>query len=55
MHVPTHLYSRTRFGMHMPGGRGFVAKVQLGLSNYNSNQALNAILTRAELVEGAPG
>jgi Fic family protein len=32
---------------------GFVQKVKLGRSNYYINQALNAILTRSEMVEGA--
>lgn len=32
---------------------GFVQKVKVGRSNYYVNQALNAILTRAEMVEGA--
>lgn len=34
---------------------GFVQKVKLGRSNYYINLALNAILTRAEMVEGAQG
>lgn len=34
---------------------GFVKKVKVGRSNYYVNLALNAILTRAELVEGAQG
>jgi len=34
---------------------GFVQKVKMGRSNYYINQALNAILTRAEMVEGAQG
>jgi Fic family protein len=34
---------------------GFVQKVKVGRSNYYINQALNAILTRAEMVEGAQG
>jgi len=34
---------------------GFVRKVKVGRSNYYINQALNAILTRAEMVEGAQG
>jgi Fic family protein len=34
---------------------GFVQKVKIGRSNYYINQALNAILTRAEMVEGAQG
>jgi Fic family protein len=34
---------------------GSVQKVEVGRSNYYINQALNAILTRAEMVEGAQG
>jgi Fic family protein len=34
---------------------GFVQKVKVGRSNYYINQALNPILTRAEMVEGAQG
>jgi Fic family protein len=34
---------------------GFVQKVKVGRSNYYINRALNAILTRADLVEGAQG
>lgn len=34
---------------------GFVQKVKQGRSNYYINQALNVILTRAEMVEGAQG
>jgi Fic family protein len=34
---------------------GFVQKVKVGRSNYYINRALNAILTRAEMVEGAQG
>jgi len=34
---------------------GFVHKVKVGRSNYYVNVALNAILTRADLVEGAQG
>jgi len=34
---------------------GFVQKVKVGRSNYYINLALNAILTRAEMVEGAQG
>ncbi len=34
---------------------GFVQKVKVGRSNYFINRALNAILTRAEMVEGAQG
>lgn len=34
---------------------GFVRKVKVGRSNYFINQALNVILTRAEMVEGAQG
>lgn len=33
---------------------GFVNKLKVGRSNYYVNQALNAILTRSELVEGTP-
>jgi Fic family protein len=34
---------------------GFVRKVKMGRSNYYINLALNAILTRAEMVDGAQG
>jgi response regulator of citrate/malate metabolism len=34
---------------------GFVQKVKVGRPNYYVNRALNAILTRAEMVEGAQG
>jgi Fic family protein len=34
---------------------GFVQTVKIGRSNYYVNRALNAILTRAELVDGAQG
>ena len=34
---------------------GFVQKVKVGRSNYYINQALNAILTKAEMVEGSQG
>ena len=34
---------------------GFVQKVKVGRSNYYINQALNTVLTRAEMVEGAQG
>lgn len=34
---------------------GFVQKVKVGRSNYYINQALNAILTKAEMVDGAQG
>jgi Fic family protein len=34
---------------------GFVQKVKVGRSNYYINQALNAVLTRPEMLEGAQG
>lgn len=34
---------------------GFVRKVKIGRSNYYINLALNAILTRQDMVEGAQG
>ena len=37
------------------GEAGFVRKVKVGRSNYYINTALSAILTRAEMVEGAQG
>ncbi|MES3011846.1 MAG: hypothetical protein V4738_13745 [Pseudomonadota bacterium] len=33
---------------------GFLGKVKVGRSNYYINLALNAVLTRADLVDAAP-
>lgn len=47
IHVPAHLYGRSRLCMHTTGPG------TLGRSTYYINQALNAILTREEMVEGS--